>query len=202
MPAGRTGACTWQPTSRARPYLFPNNNRRRSPGYLYLSLGAIVIGVWALTQADDPAWMNEGVLLGGVLLALVGAYHLLSGCDLDIDEQDALVAATRAVGFPVGHASAQMGWRVRSRPTWRILLYSDETPPTTRGLVLVDGVDGTVVEHFVETNPRGPDRRSPRVGQPVKEGSAAAGSAAAGGVVVVVVGSSWAGATTFTVTGS
>ena len=78
----------------------------------------------------------------------------MPGWDLAHDEGDALVAATRAVGFPVGHSSAQMGWRgLRSRPTWRILLYSDEPSPTKRGLVLVDGVDGSVVAHFVEDNP-------------------------------------------------
>jgi len=88
------------------------------------------------------------------LLAVIGAYQLVSGWNLDVDEQDALVAATRAVGFPVGHASAQMGWRgLRSRPTWRILLYSAENPPARRGLVLVDGVDGQIVEQFVEDNP-------------------------------------------------
>ena len=33
------------------------------------------------------------------------------------------------VGFPVGHASAQMGWRgLRSRPTWRILLLLGRGP--------------------------------------------------------------------------
>jgi hypothetical protein len=64
------------------------------------------------------------------------------------------VAAAGEVGFPVGHASAQLGWRgLRSRPTWRILLYSNEEPPKQRGLVLVDGVDGTVLDHFVEDNP-------------------------------------------------
>ena len=69
-------------------------------------------------------------------------------------ERDALVAATRQVGFPVGHASAQMGWRgLLSRPTWRILVYSAEEPPAKRGLVLVDGVDGSIVEWFVEDNP-------------------------------------------------
>jgi hypothetical protein len=69
-------------------------------------------------------------------------------------ERDALVAATRVVGFPVGHASAQMGWRgLLSRPTWRILLYSADDPPTRRGLVLVDGVDGGIVDWFVEDNP-------------------------------------------------
>ena len=60
---------------------------------------------------------------------------------LDVDERDALVAATREVGFAVGHASAQLGWRgLRSRPTWKILVYSAEEPPLKRGLVLVDGV--------------------------------------------------------------
>ena len=62
--------------------------------------------------------------------------------------------ATRTVGFAVGHASAQMGWRgLRSRPTWRILCYSAENPPLRRGLVLVDGVDGEVVDWFAEDNP-------------------------------------------------
>ena len=56
------------------------------------------------------------------------------GWNLDVDERDALVAATRQVGFAVGHASAQLGWRgLRSRPTWRILLYSAEEPPQKRG---------------------------------------------------------------------
>lgn len=134
------------------PYLFPNNNRRRVPGYLYLAIAAACVAVWALV--DDSPYVNGGFLLAAVLLAVVGAYHLVSGWNLDVDEQDALVAATRAVGFPVGHASAQMGWQgLLSRPTWRILLYSAENPPLHRGLVLVDGVDGDIIEHFVEDNP-------------------------------------------------
>jgi hypothetical protein len=134
------------------PYLFPNNNRRRIPGYLYLGIAAVCLAVWAL--AGDSVYVNGGFLGAAAILAAFGAYHLISGWNLDVDEEQALVAAGREVGFPVGHASAQMGWRgLRSRPLWRILLYSDEDPPTKRGLVLVDGVDGTVVEHFVEDNP-------------------------------------------------
>ena len=134
------------------PYLFPNNNRRRVPGYLYLGVAALCVAVWAVV--DDSPYVNGGLLLAAALLAVIGAYHLATGWNLDVDEQDALVAATRAVGFPVGHASAQMGWRgLRSRPTWRILLYSAENPPTRRGLVLVDGVDGAIVEQLVEDNP-------------------------------------------------
>ncbi|MEM8707487.1 MAG: hypothetical protein AAGE98_13570, partial [Actinomycetota bacterium] len=53
-----------------------------------------------------------------------------------------------------GHASAQLGWRgLRSRPTWRILLYSNEKVPEKRGLVLVDGVNGEIIDRFVEDNP-------------------------------------------------
>jgi hypothetical protein len=135
------------------PYVFPNNNRRRVPGYLYLGLGAMGIAAWAIA-GSDAVMVNEGFLFAGGLLVLLGAYHLLAGWNLDVDERDALVAATKQVGFAVGHASAQLGWRgIRSRPTWRILLYSAEEPPRTRGLVLVDGVDGEIVAHFVEDNP-------------------------------------------------
>jgi hypothetical protein len=84
---------------------------------------------------------------------LFGTYSWFAGYDLDVDERDALVAATTAVGFPVGHASAQLGWRgLRSRPTWRILLFSAENPPARRGLVLVDGVNGMVLDQLVEDN--------------------------------------------------
>ncbi len=135
------------------PYVFPNNNRRRVPGYLYLLLGAACIVAWAVAGAD-AVLVNGGFLGAGILLLVVGAYHLLAGWDLDVDERDALVAATRQVGFAVGHASAQLGWRgLRSRPTWRILVYSAEEPPLRRGLVLVDGVEGQIVAHFVEDNP-------------------------------------------------
>ena len=110
--------------------------------------------MWALAGQGDGVIVNGGFLGAAILLALLGGYHLLSGYDLDVDERDALVAASRTVGFPVGHASAQLGWRgLRSRPTWRILLYSAEDPPATRGLVLVDGVDGEIVAHFTEDNP-------------------------------------------------
>ena len=34
-----------------------------------------------------------------------------------------------------------------------MLVYSAEDPPVNRGLVLVDAIDGTIVEFFVEENP-------------------------------------------------
>lgn len=136
------------------PYVFPNNNRRRVPGYLYLLIGVVSVAAWVLTRNDQPVLINFGTLAGGIALILIGLYHQVAGWNLDVDERDALVAATERVGFPVGHASAQLGWRgLRSRPTWRILVYSAENPPAHRGLVLVDGVDGEIVSWFSEDNP-------------------------------------------------
>jgi len=133
------------------PYMFPDNSRRRIPGYLYIIAAVGCATVWA--TADSP-YVNDGFLFAAVLLAFFGLYHQVAGWSLKFDEQEALAAAGAEVGFPIGHASAQLGWRgLLSRPTWRILLYSADEPPAKRGLVLVDGVDGSIVEHFVEDNP-------------------------------------------------
>ncbi|MEM7340437.1 MAG: hypothetical protein AAF467_17390 [Actinomycetota bacterium] len=133
-------------------YVFPNNNRRRIPGYLYLGI-AIALTVLVIT-VDGSVFVNRGLLGAAAILGVVGVYSIVTGWNLNIDERDALVAAVAEVGFPVGHASAQMGWRgLLSRPTWRILLYSADEPPAKRGFVMVDGVDGAVVDSFVEDNP-------------------------------------------------
>ncbi len=135
------------------PYLFPNNSRRRIAGVLYLLIGAASIVVVS-AAGSDAVLVNGGFGVGGAALIGFGLYCLQAGWDLAVDENDALVAAAREVGFPVGHASAQLGWRgLRSRPTWRILLYSNQAPPDRRGLVLVDGVDGGIMGCFVEDNP-------------------------------------------------
>jgi hypothetical protein len=141
------------PAGYVGPYTFPDNSRRRIPGGLYLALAAGCVALWA-AAADDAVLVNDGLLWVAVALALWGVWNLLTGQRLGTDQTDALVSATRTVGFAVGHASAQLGWRgLRSRPTWRILLYSSEAPPARRGLVLVDAVDGRVLQHFVEDNP-------------------------------------------------
>lgn len=133
------------------PYMFPDNARRRVPGYLYLATAGVCLLIWGLV---DSPYVNGGFLFAAILLAAFGLYSIVAGWPLDVDERDALVEASKQVGFPVGHASAQLGWRgLLSRPTWRILLYSADTPPTHRGLVLVDGVNGAIIQHFVEDNP-------------------------------------------------
>lgn len=135
------------------PHTFPNNNRRRIPAALYLLFGLGCIGLW-VARADASPLVNAGIFWAGIGLAGFGLFGLLAGRTLTVDESDALVTASSTVGFPVGHAAAQMVWRGwASRPTWRILLYSDENPPTRRGIVLIDGIDGSVLEWFTEENP-------------------------------------------------
>jgi hypothetical protein len=134
-------------TAYVGPYTFPDIKRRRIAGTLYALIAATC---GAIAIATD----NGGFVLAAVLLGLTAAYHFIAGWPLRIDQTEALATASRTVGFPVGHASAQLAWRgLLSRPTWRILLYSADDPPSRRGLVELDGVDGTVLGEYTEANP-------------------------------------------------
>jgi len=133
-------------------YEFPDNSRRRVPGVIYLVTGAALVLLWLIY--GDGVYVNAGLLFGGVLLLAWGVFCITSGWRMRIDEKEALAAAGEVVGFAIGHASAQQVWRgLRSRPTWRVLCYSGEDPPLLRGLVLVDAVDGRVLEHLVQDSP-------------------------------------------------
>jgi hypothetical protein len=134
-------------TAYVGPYVFPDIRRRRIAGTLYavVSTGLLAAG---LTTG------NGGLLLAAALLAAIAAYHFAAGWPLAVDQTEALAVASRTVGFPVGHASAQLAWRgLRSRPAWRILLYSADEPPSLRGLVELDAVDGHVIGEYTEQNP-------------------------------------------------
>lgn len=134
-------------------YRFPDIRRRRIAAWMYVALGALSLAAWGL-GGPGAVLSNAGFGVAGVFLVVVAAYHFATAWPLAVREGDALEAAAGEVGFAVGHASAQLGWQgLRSRPAWRILLYSSEEPPTRRGLVLVDAVDGRVLHHFVEQNP-------------------------------------------------
>ncbi len=129
------------------PYQFPDVVRRRIAGWLYVVVAAV--SIWGGLSSD-----NRGMVLGGGGLLLVAAYQFACAFPLTIDQTQALAVASKEVGFAAGHASAQVTWRgLRSRPMWRVVLYSAEDPPKQRGIVELDGVDGSVVFSTNEPNP-------------------------------------------------
>jgi hypothetical protein len=116
------------------PYRFPPPSRRRSSAWIMVLFAVLS----AFTLPDG--WL---VALGFALLAM---WLFAASWPLQVDEHRALRIAGGAVGFPVGHASAVMrfiGWR--ARPHWSVVLYAASEPPDRRALVLVDGVDGSVI---------------------------------------------------------
>ena len=129
------------------PYTFPDIARRRIAAAIYTAFAAVSAAAWLATD-------NGGFLAAACVLASVAAYSFVAGWPLRVDQTEALAVASRTVGFPVGHASAQLAWRgLRSRPTWRILVYSADEPPSIRGLVELDGVDAQVIGSYTERNP-------------------------------------------------
>lgn len=135
-------------------YTFPDIARRRIPTVIYLVIAGLSFLLWVTHRGSGHVLVNDGFLWVAVSLAAVALYQWSAAWPLKVGETDALVAAVQRMGFPVGHASAQLGWSgLRSRPVWRILLYSAEDPPRRRGVVLVDGVSAEVLFDFVEDNP-------------------------------------------------
>jgi len=134
-------------TAYVGPYVFPDIRRRRIAAALYVIVGGAAL-------AAGLAASNGGLVFAGVFLLVIAAYHFVAGWHLEIDQTEALAIASRTVGFPVGHASAQLAWRgLLSRPVWRILVYSADEPPSIRGLVELDAVDGHVIGEYTERNP-------------------------------------------------
>lgn len=138
------------------PYQFPDNSRRRIPALIYAIFAVVCLIIWLTARDADSGLVNDGVLIAGVCLAAFALFVWSSSWKMTVNETEALVCASRAVDFAVGHASAQQVWRgLRSRPTWRVFCYSAEEPPRKRALVLVDAVDSSIVEQLVEANPDG-----------------------------------------------
>ena len=91
-------------------YQFPDIRRRRIAGTMYLVVAAGCAAGYAKSR-------NGGLLAAAVMLALIALYHYASAWPLRVDQTESLAVASRTVGFPVGHASAQLAWRgLLSRP--------------------------------------------------------------------------------------
>ena len=116
-------------------YRFPAPERRRISGWIYLVAGVVSL------FAFDGGW------IAAVGFAVLAIWQFLSSWPLEVDEREAMTIAGAAVDFPIGHSSASVrfhGWR--SRPRWSVMLYAATEPPDRRALIVVDAVDGEIVE--------------------------------------------------------
>lgn len=133
------------------PYAVPDPDRRRVAARVYLAAAAVTAAaIWL--GLPSGMWLLVAVFLA------IAAYSWLAGWHLVVREGPALETANRAIGFPVGHATASLGfggWR--ARPIWNVLMFSADEPPTRRGLVRVDAIAGDVIETYAEEIP--PDER-------------------------------------------
>ena len=128
-------------TQRA-PYAIPSTRRRRNAAVVY----AVAAGL-----ATAVAFSHTGMTFAAALLGSIALWHLSASWHIRILDPQALEIANREVPMAVGHASAAVGfdgWR--ARPIWNVVVFSADDPPTERGLIRVDAVDGTVVETYVE----------------------------------------------------
>lgn len=133
--------------SAAGPYTVPSTRRRRNTAVIS-ALGA------ALVAAAVAAGLPAGMLVVAAVMAVAAAWSWLAAWPLSVTAEEALGEANRITEFPVGHASAQVGfdgWR--ARPVWNVLVFSADDPPSRRGLVRVDAVAGGVIETYVEDDP-------------------------------------------------
>jgi len=124
------------------PYRFPDVARRRVAGFIYLVAAALV----AVLLEPVGRWVMAG------LLVALGLWHLAAAHHLAVSETEALGVSAGEVSFPIGHASATVGFSGwRSRPEWQVILYDAAEPPRQRALVRVDAISGHLLgEPYVE----------------------------------------------------
>ena len=129
------------------PYEVPDPARRRRAGVVYfIAAAASVIGI--------IAGLPVGMWIAVALFGLIGVYHFAAAHHLSVKDHEALTIANTATEFPVGHASAVLGFDgVMARPIWNVLVFSADEPPSQRGLVRVDGRRGEVIEIYTEEIP-------------------------------------------------
>lgn len=129
------------------PYQVPDPARRRRSGAVYV-VAAVIAAAGIAAGLPTGMWVIVG------LFVVLAAYHIAAGRHLEVKDTKALTLATGAVGFPVGHASAVLGFDgFLARPIWNVLVFSAEDPPAQRGLVRVDGRNGAILETYTEPVP-------------------------------------------------
>ncbi len=135
-------------TAYVGPYVFPDIKRRRIAGTIYAVLGALGVVGRARGFEQRPA-VRRGPPVGDRRVPL------RRGLAAE-DRPDRSARGREPHGRIPGRAcvgAARVARTPLSRPAWRILVYSADEPPSMRGLVELDAVDGHVLGEYTEHNP-------------------------------------------------
>ena len=126
------------------PYQFPSPRKRKTAAMFILTIALISIGLGINSS-------NTSLIVAGIISLVIGALFFLLGWELNAKDLEALTLAASQAPFSVGHASAQLcftGWA--SKPTWRVVVFSSDEPPTQRGLVEISAVTKEITSTFFD----------------------------------------------------
>jgi hypothetical protein len=133
-------------SSEVEPFRVLDTRKRRSAGVVYL-IGAAIAGSVAVAVSLPMIWLTAVSPL--IALAL---YQVVCAWNMGVKDTDAIAAASDTVSFPVGHASATLGYRGwLARPVWQVLVFADGAAPEMQGLVTIDAVDGNITGTYEES---------------------------------------------------
>lgn len=133
-------------SSEVGPFRVLDTRKRRSAAVVYL-IGAALAGLVAVGVSLPMVWATTVAPLVGLALCQV-----VCAWNMGVKDADAIRIASGVVTFPVGHASATLGYRGwLARPVWQVLVFADGAAPDKQGLVTVDAIDGDVTGTFEES---------------------------------------------------
>lgn len=126
-------------------YVFADTRQRRITAIIFWALAGGAALLW-LMDAGGAGWASGGLLAGSIVVAVIGVHFWVAGKKMGLDHIAALTIATKQVDFAVGQTTTDLIWQgLWSRPVWHIVLFSTEDPPTMRGMVELDAVDGRIL---------------------------------------------------------
>ncbi len=118
---------------------------RRVAALVYLVAAVVAAGIVLVTNVS-AMWLTAVL----PLLA-IAVYHVVAGRPLAVRDMRAIEIASEEAPFPVGHASATLGFvGLTARPVWQVLVFESGTTPQHQALVMVDALSGNVTETFSE----------------------------------------------------
>lgn len=126
------------------PYQFPSPKRRRTASY---SIG--VISILSILMGIRSS--NSALIFAGIFGLMIASIFFFFAWNLNVSDIDALTMAGTHAPFSVGHASAQLsftGWF--SKPTWRVVVFSSDEPPSQRGLVEINAVSKDIISTYFD----------------------------------------------------